>query len=427
MSADPTTPTPLTGGSGRTLAPLGKSMKPLPDVALSDLDPAYGELILSGWDTVQEAWPARIGGELEQRLRKAKEEAQAARVNGEGVVLFEIGGERFKLHATGASGGVAYRLENDDFLILLRSSACEWGCSVRYLSAGLWEHGWHALRERAGGWIAANLILDQNEPVRISRADYAFDFQAPGLTAEMVQGDLLRGIVCHSSTKRRQHANLDVSKETAKDAQGEVYLMGTSARFETLTIGKVTSLQVTVYDKAKEITEISGKEWFADLWAQQCEGVYPDGDMWRLEIRMGGDWLKNRNANTYDEFHQHCERLITEGLYRVRATPSGNRQCVRNRPMHPIWSEAVRCVGAAEMLPIGRRVTGRREALSDRMAAQLAGSIRSGLILEHGDIGGSEELQILLRKVEHILKTDPDADRKERAAKDRYSMIDEAS
>jgi hypothetical protein len=60
--------------------------------------------------------------------------------------MIELGGERFSVSQHGAKGGFRWRFENDDFIVLVGSPKREWTISVRYTSAGLWEHGVHALR-----------------------------------------------------------------------------------------------------------------------------------------------------------------------------------------------------------------------------------------------------------------------------------------
>lgn len=392
-------------------------MQPLPQVALSEPPDDYAQLIAWGFDTVQEAHPYGPDGALVAKLQKAKEQAQEARKNGLGVTVIELGGYKFLCHATGASGGVAYRLEDDDLIFLIRSENCDWGVSVRYKASGLWEHGWLPLRERVKDILSGLFVraeIDDDE--RLSRADYAFDFYSPQFSAEFNLSKLRQLLVCHSSTKGRWLAEI----------------IGTSLKDQTVTIGKSNSLQLTVYDKAAEINEASGKTWMEEVWVQTTAGevLYDTpnpSDIWRLEVRMGKAFLKNRNAQSVADFMQYRDELIMEALTRIRLAAPEGEDCARNRPMHPLWSLAFEHVdnGKGEMLPLGRRVTGRRQALVAQAEAQIAGALRSATILAGWKLD-DDGLEIILARAKEIALTDPDAELKEKAARDRYEFVDEA-
>ena len=391
-------------------------MRPRPKVFLELPTDDYARLIGWGWDTIQEAHPFAPDGALVARLEEGKRAAQEARANGEGVAQIDIHGEPFLIHATGAAGGVAYRLENDDMIFLLRSASCEWGASVRFKAAGLWEHGWQGLRERAVDFFDGSLERKLPDEPRISRADYAFDFFSVAFSGEFDFGRLRPLLVCHSSSKARWHSEV----------------IGTSRRDQTFTVGRPNSLQLTVYDKAAEINEISGKTWMEEVWAQTTFGeiLYADKPehVWRLEVRMGKGYLKERNAQPVSVFLEFWRELIEEALTRVRlSSPNSDDACIRHRPLHPLWSLAFEHIrtGRDQILPIGRRVVGRRDALLARAAAQIAGAARSAAILSAGD-ASPDGLQVILRRAAEIAQSDPKRGLKEDAARARYEFVDEA-
>lgn len=424
-------PPPLTGGSGRRfhqseierVGPLGRPMRPRPDIQLSEPGDDYARLLAWGWDTIQEAYPYAPDGALVARLEKAKGEAREARDGGDGVSKLEIGGADFLCHATGAAGGVAYRIENDDLIFLIRSAACDWGVSVRYKAAGLWEHGWKTLREYVSDFLDSNFVCRLTDEPRISRADYAFDFYSPAFTGEFDAQRLRRLIVCHSSTK----------------VQWLARIVGTSVQDQTLTIGCPNSLQLTVYDKATEIKEASGKTWMEELWARTCDGellyydaeTNPDAkprDVWRLEIRMGKGFLKERNAQPISQFDEYASELIGEALVKIRVSSLHGEKQVRNRPLHPLWSLALEHVnaGGKEMLPIGRRVTGKRDVLVQRAVASLAGGLRSALVLASKSFGPDERVEFL-KRIDDVAANDPASDVKIERLLDRYEFVDDAN
>jgi len=93
--------------------------------------------------------------------------------------------------------------------------------------------------------------------------------------------------------------------------------------------------------------------------------------------------------------------------------------------MHPIWSEAYRQRRASEMLPLGRKVTGRRMELTGQAFKQIVGTARSATVLQFGEYDGAKARVMLHRAAEEIEK-DPRHLTKTEAARVRYSDVDEA-
>lgn len=389
-------------------------MRSRPQIGLTPCPPEYARLVASGWDSAQEAYPFAPSSELVERLTKGKAEAQEASSAGrDGVATIEIGGEPWTVHSSGARGGVAFRLENDDLEFLIRGQACDWGVNVRYLSGGLWGEGWPVLRERAREFISAwcERKGDPGEQPRVTRADWCFDFYSPAFSREFRIETIDPLVVCHSSSKKAFIAQW----------------IGTSRKLQTLTIGSKAGYQATVYDKTDEITEASGKTWFYELWADKADGEILERDVWRLELRMGGEYIRARNCQRLDDFDAWWRDLVIEALYKIRlAAPDGEARA-HNRPLHPLWSEAVRYVdlGGDAMLPIGRRIIGRRTALLQQQLAQIAGAARSAAILAAGE-AEEANLQLILTNALEVAKHDPKAAEKADQARARYEFIDEA-
>ena len=386
-------------------------MRKLPEIALSACPPSYARLCAQGWDTIQESHALVPSEVFTAFLEVAQAEARAIdEMNG--LVVRDIGGESFKVCARGAKR-YRFRFENDDFIVFVGSSKTNFATGVRYTPAGLSEHGWDALRERALAVLRPVMIQTERDGIRVSRADWFFDFYTPALAQEMHFG-IAANAVCHSSVKK--------SEITQTIGIGELA--------QTLTLGTRASVQVQLYDKTREIVEASGKEWLYDFWAMGLDGEWPwDGiprDVFRLEARMFGEFLKNRNCRRPHEVQGTREFLVTEALYTHRLTvPQENDTNRRRWPMHPIWSDAVRNCGAPEMAPLGRKVTGRRDALAARAQNQIAGALRSAVVLKSGDYTperGAEFVQSALDRI----TADPKHHDKINAAKDRYSDVDEA-
>lgn len=395
----------------------GNVSRDLPQVDLSPCNGGYASLVASGFDSVQEAFALTPTPAFVKILEESQEAARELRDDLEATIEVEVGSEKFQAHATGAKGGFRWRLENDDFMILIGSPRRDWTISVRYLSAGIWEHGLQALQQRALEalhWHTEK--LNGFDFIRTSRVDYCFDFYSPQFTKEFDPG-LSKSVVVHSSAKAHE--------------AGSYNLWARGGRGETLTIGSKALCQVQVYDKTLEIDEVSGKTWMHDLWRLgDRDKILPAdaklSDMWRLECRFAGEFLKQRNLRRPNEVLDAMPKLIGEALYKRRlCVPSASDDNRWRWPVHPLWSEAIRCRADEMMLPIGKRVTGRRVALVQQAEAAIGGSIASALILQDGEYTDLE-FHRFVERCRARVQADPNRARKEMAARMRYSLVDQA-
>jgi hypothetical protein len=386
-------------------------MRNRPKIELLPCPPSYARLCAQGWDSIQEAHALIPSPSFAEFLKAAQEEARAIDES-RGLVLREIGGEQYKVHALGAKR-FRYRFGNDDFFILIANGNGDWNISIRYSPAGLCEHGWDALQKRALRVLRPLTIQTLRDSVRVSRADWFFDFYTPDFVEEMQFG-IAANAVCHSSVKKF---------ETTQT-------IGVGQCAQTLTLGSRASLQNTLYDKTREIVEASGKDWLYGVWAAGLDGEWPwrgiPRDVIRLEVRMFCEFLKQRNCRRPPEVQQNREALLTEALYTRRlVVPQENDTNRRRWPIHPLFSEAIRHSGTPDMLPLGRKVTGVRNVLFDRLQKQIAGTIRSALVLENGEYT-SERADKIAKETLTRITEDPKHYQKLLAARDRYFGVDEA-
>jgi len=388
----------------------------LPDIALSPCPDSYARFLVQGYDTVQEAFLLKPSDGFVELLERTKAAAVELGDNLEATVDVELSGHRFKAHATGAKGGFRWRLSDDDLILFVGSPKRDWTISCRYLSAGLWEHGLGALRERAFEALRPYTTQPEQDCVRVSRADWCFDFHSPAFTEEFKPG-IAANVVCHSSAKAMERGSYDI---WSRGGQGE-----------TLTIGSKAGLQNQLYNKTLEIDEASGKTWLYALWLDALHGEWVFGDsvkpcdVWRLECRMSSDFLKERNVRRPHELEQNLAELVAEALY-TRRLSIDNGDTNRSRwPMHPLFSEATRQFSCEAMLPIGRKVTGRRTALIDRALSSLGGTLISYGVLERGQFKEANVISLASRAVRRAMD-DPKRAEKELRAQSRYSDVEEA-
>lgn len=412
-------------------------LREIPQVTLTPCPPAYAMLCAEGWDTVQEAISHKLAHGFDKLLGAAKAAAVDVRDDLSGTVPLQLGPEEFQMHATGAKGGFRYRLSNADYLLMIGSPEREWTISVRYLSAGLWAHGVDELRARVFRALEPYTEQRSLDCVRVSRADWAFDFWSPSLRAEFRPG-MYGNIVAHGAVKSTEKmtdvlrcrccGSNDIERLVSKSKElNEEWQR--AGQGETLTTGAKDALQLQLYDKTREITDVSGKEWLYDLWIARLgfdpwAGEKPR-DVFRLELRWASDYLKERNLRRPFEVTAALAPLIIESVVKRRLTvPTGDSN--RSRwPLHPIWSEAMRIAGARYMVPIGRRVTGARAALVSRARSQIAGAIRSAVVLKN-ETFDMQMVDDLWTEVLSVLSADPEHEKKVDAALDRYSTVDAA-
>lgn len=383
----------------------------------TDVSDGYASLIGHNWDTVQEAFKVRIPAALAERLEKGKQ-AALDRHEGQGAG-FQFAGQQFQIWSGGSQGN-KWVIENDDIQIHFRTEkeTCKWPVSVRYRAAGLWEYGFQALKDQAVWLLEQECVplCDDGETLEdwchISTAHYAFDFYSPKFSDEMWLKSIRNNVCLTSGVK--------------------MGIVGTSQTDETITIGmNRAGVQVQVYDKGKEITEISGKTWMFKVWER--EGYFPPAekkakDVWRVEIRFGKEFLRDRNIIAFKNLQEKIKPLLAEALMRRRIVqpPEKWNKHKERWGFHPLWAAVYHeSGGAGEYVPIGRQITLRRAEMAELLEKQMAGIIRSKSVLTTGHFNENVAAHDALRSVTRA-KEDEDHDNKTLKCVERYRFIDEA-
>jgi len=314
--------------------------------------------VAKGLDTVAEAFDVEIGPEIEKLLVGAKDAAAGlCEVNGKALIA--IGSEDFQMSAKGGKG-IRFWLSNDDLTLMIRPFGMDFPVTVRYSAPGLWEHGYIALRERAERAILFLGKYRREDFHRLSEIHVAFDMYSPQFSDEM-KPEILNKFILPSGVKGVP--NLGRENEGKNEAWFRMN------RIETYTISRGKPLEVQIYDKGREITEASGKTWMFDVWEKSGQWTRDQErpmqkHIWRVELRMRSDFLKDRGILTMSDFVTKEKELTSEVILTRRLTePAGDTN--RSRwPLHWFWSALYRFAGEAEYgAPLGRKITQARAVL----------------------------------------------------------------
>lgn len=412
------------------MGPRRLASPPLPP----DLSAYRARLLAHCFDYYAEAWNVRLHPAWWSRLQEARTAAEEADANGRDPALCDVGGREFAVMPYGAKGGVQFVLEDATVRVALASPNRSFSVVVRYLASGLWNGGGLSERRRdVAEWLRriADAEEDDWEP-NIVRFDYAFDFHSPDFTAEAQEDDFRRRFLCPAHTN------------------GDLHWEGTTT--ETITLGKMPRLQVQVYDKGREIVAASKKDWLLDAWALGLHREWPNGltppalaaveaanpfmrsawtrppegepaaDVWRVELRYGGEWLKERGIRGFPAMEARLPELLSAGLIDRRLTARDNRR-LDLRPIHPIWWVAHQAAGAATTAPpVVTYTTLAKSEYRDLIETQMAGMLRSLSVSQTGTWNaamGQDAFLAALRRAE----SDPASAAKIKRARARFRYL----
>jgi hypothetical protein len=205
------------------------------------------ELLLHGIDTVQCAYyltQERAGEWDFGKLLQTREDLRA-QGNRDGAQLL-LGGVPFVLFSHGTGSGYPFLLACEDFKVECGEFNTP-SFFVTFRSQALWRESAPFLHEKFLRWAAAVGFVPYR-PERLSRVDFAFDYDLPVIDFD------------EDCFLTRMH----------KDSQHRE-----NGRVQTFTFGQ-GDIVLRVYDKVAEIEQQSAKAWFFLLWER-------DQDVWRIE------------------------------------------------------------------------------------------------------------------------------------------------
>lgn len=373
----------------------------------------YAKFLIKGYDSIQESFNVIIKEEWQEKFLFLRGEVE----NLNAPKTFNIGEFEFQMLPKGMAG-YTYRFDDESFIIYARSGKSkvrDWQIVVRYTSQGLWAYGFNELNEKILKILnIISIRLDESERWRhLTRIDYCFDLYCPKFQEE-AKPNLVNKVVAISRVKTKINGSVIGEKLENEKFAG----WGIFSRVETLNIGTKNSLEISVYDKTREISEASGKTFFYDLWGEAYKK-----NVFRIEVRFFKEWLQAMHIITINDFFANAQDLINTALISRRlGVPSKDKN--RSRwAIHPLWKCALEHNESNIIVPkLGKIVTLRPQALQNCYVAQMAGLLRNCCISKYGEINdiGIEEF---IRNTVNTFYNDPMFDKKTKAVKEKQKLI----
>lgn len=277
--------------------------------------------LLSGLDTIECAYYLipRVSGRLDFVALAVERDAmrQAKLKSGREI---QLGSESFLLSPHGTKSGYPFLIENEAFIIQFGEFNRP-NFFVKFRSVALWHHGAANLHQRFLDW-ADSVGMMPSQPERLSRIDYAFDYNLPEV-------DFDEDHFVSVTTSDNQHRK--------------------NRKVQTFTFG-AGEVVLRVYDKSAEITESSNKTWFYPLWGQ-------DNYVWRIEWQLRKEQLRKIGITTFDSLLERQADLLRP-LVTVHTTLRiPNEDSNRSRwPLHPLWQDLLTQINQLQGLGLVREL-----------------------------------------------------------------------
>lgn len=375
-----------------------------------------GKVLCVGVDTLSETFDVKVHPKTLELLELQKLDAEEG--DYDGPQSFRFGDETALLGKP--ARGMKFFVRCEGFDVQIRHVP-DWRITVRYASTGIWQSGIPLLRDRALSLLAKighvpQQQLDAGEIVdapardwqRVSDVHVCVDIFSTEITEIMVPG---------------------IEHQLVMAARVKYAPYGADGKHQTLTIGLRPGVQVSIYDKGREIREASGKTWFKEIWERSGQKIESFENIWRVEVRLPGDWLKDRACYTWDDFQADSVRLLLDALWTRRLThPTGDTNKAR-WPLHWLWRTAMLAMcGEVVAAPLGLRLQRDSEALPQTLKRTAAGVIRAAGIAEKclNPVDRRSVDQIMrdvVRDVQALMFQDPEHEKKKARIGERYRKI----
>lgn len=283
------------------------------------------EILHWGFDALYIAFQGAVSEATRRALRDAKVRAMDA---GE-PIFAKIAGLSGHVGDTGATGGYRYRFEQGPlaakWLFKENSDPNEWNLWAEIPASALAEFGIMHCIDLLRDDLRAMDGRILNEAV--NRFDVCVDINSDGFIPSP------KNISVHSHTRVKQHYGDD--KHDARKLE----VVGAGKNIQTITIGKMPSRQISIYDKRREATYSQKSIWW-EIWGRKKDDL--KNPVWRVEIRFGKKALKSVNVETLDDVLAKGASMITDAMNDCRYLICENTDEIRadRVPTHPFWKFA---------------------------------------------------------------------------------------
>lgn len=403
-------------------------------------------ILTTGFDTVHYTAPVEPTAKLIEKLNGLKQAAQENK-----PAILDIDGEPFTMSPKAGGGLWRWKLQGEPCNILLSDNPKQSvKAKVELGSLALWSQGAAEAIARSRSLLSKLAGVANGWPALASRLDLAVDMQGWEPRPDMRVGVVSRGRARDSHAdgkaacpKCTQPVGADyrLCPYCAAELRGVDPAMGPHPPrwralgalpsgtyfgrqvFRGFSWGSGKPIKVRLYCKTIEIVEKSGKRWFFEIWSSS-DGYDPDAPVWRLEVQVRRDLLKNlvrpggadfgllsdciehastlfryliggpRRVCTGDERHDVAERhrrcrecgervRRPTGWVELRVVDDGEPQPTR-WPLHPAWQsiQSTYFEASAPAAPAARK---KRADAEEQVLLQMLVGVSSTLAAHYPD------------------------------------------
>ena len=242
-------------------------------------------VVAAGVDTLELAFRCKLREDLIAELRAAKDRARfivslPKDMPRPEAPLVSIGGFTWAIAHYATKRSELYGVHEDALLgVAPNPPGPAPNVYLAFRSHKLWADGLRAV------WTDAQALVDElagpGAPVEslVSRMDLAVD----------VAGWVPRLEELQHFVTRADYRSVWCNEPPPAGAE-EAFVRG--RQFTGFRFGAGGPVVLRIYDKLLEIARQSGKTWFEDVWAKACEPPEPGEPVWRVEMQLRREFLK---------------------------------------------------------------------------------------------------------------------------------------
>ena len=301
----------------------------------------YFKALRWGVDSLYLSYPGELLPDVEARLKKLKQLAQAVEPGDQAQAQYPLGDHLFEVKDKGAPL-FPYVMEDAAFRIQLSRPSKSIPMAYVKLSSG---------------------YLSSIDPIAAERALYALLAQLGGIkgSANVSRIDLFVDFVCSEDMESwTRHAWVTRAVN--------VNAYAVDGKFSGWSIGTGGIVSARLYNKRLEV-EKSGKRYLYDLWRQ---AGWTEGEpVWRLEFQLKREALVSRGLSSLDQVMENRNGLwsyVTIEWLRL-TLPNPEDQTRSRWPIHPLWGYLSSVDWGSPGGPLLRHFTPARLPADDRLFA----------------------------------------------------------